>query len=243
VLWAPTIAAVQTANLTLPLAFAVAVAWRYRERRWSAAVTGAALALKLFLWPLAVWLLATGRRYHAVLAAVLAVVLVLASWTLIGFAGLADYPELMRRLSAERQEEALTLYSVALSIGLPSLFAKAVWAGAGVAAVGASVVLGRRGDDTASFCVAVAASILLVPVVLLHYVVLLVVPLAITRPRFDFVWLLPLLLWAVPGVEEAREPWQAALTVGVVGAIVVACVVPPRAGRARTVRPALASGR
>jgi hypothetical protein len=227
-LWAPTVAAVQTANLTLPLALAVAVVWRFRDRHWSGLPVGIAWAVKLFLWPLAVWLLATGRRYQAGLAVVFALFLVVASWAAIGFSGLGEYPELMRRLTAEREGEALTLYAVGFGLGLPSLMAKAIWLGAGVAALAASIALGRRGDDAGSFCMAVAAAVLLVPVVLLHYVVLLAVPLAIMRPRFDAVWLLPLLLWVVPGVEEARETWQAALTVAVMLVMVGACFWRPR---------------
>ena len=47
--------------LLLPLA----LAWRYRDRRWIAGIAvGAAVAAKLFVWPLVVWLLLT-RRFRA----------------------------------------------------------------------------------------------------------------------------------------------------------------------------------
>ena len=45
--------------------------------------------LKLFLWPLAVWLALTGRIRAALLAVVVAVIAAAVSWAAIGFAGSA----------------------------------------------------------------------------------------------------------------------------------------------------------
>ena len=72
----------------------------------------------------------------------------------------------------------------------------------------ACVVLARRGDDLRSFTCAVAATLALSPIVWLHYLVLLLVPLAIARPRFSVVWLLPILLWSArdPGMPRASRP-------------------------------------
>ena len=68
-LWPPVISAIQTANLTLWLALAAAVTWRYRERVFPAAVAiGLTLAAKFFLWPVVVWLAATRRLASAALA-------------------------------------------------------------------------------------------------------------------------------------------------------------------------------
>ena len=64
-LWPGVIAAVQTGNLSIPLTLLVALAWRNRDRTWAPGLfIGAAIALKLFLWPLLVWLLAL-HRYRA----------------------------------------------------------------------------------------------------------------------------------------------------------------------------------
>ncbi|MER3412471.1 MAG: hypothetical protein C4305_09390, partial [Thermoleophilia bacterium] len=74
------------------LLLAVAVAWKWRERLVASAAVGAAVALKLFLWPLAVWL-ALGRRRWAGPAAVgFALALALLPWAALGFAGLGGYP-------------------------------------------------------------------------------------------------------------------------------------------------------
>ena len=56
----------------------------------------------------------------------------------------------------------------------------------------------RGGDEVRSFTCAVAATLALSPIVWLHYLVVLLVPLAIARPRFSLLWLLPALLWVSP---------------------------------------------
>ena len=42
-----------------------------------------------------------------------------------------------------------------------------------------------------------------------HFFVLLVVPLALSRPRFDVVWLIPIGMWVGDGTFNG-EPWQTA---------------------------------
>ena len=68
-LWAPVLSAVQTGNLTLLLVLSAALAWRYRGRPWIAGtVLGLAVAVKLIIWPLAIWFLATRRFKGAAVA-------------------------------------------------------------------------------------------------------------------------------------------------------------------------------
>src|SRR5712691_3434232 len=95
-LWEPTYSAVQTANVTLLLALGLALMWRFRSRAFAVAVVaGALVALKLFLWPVLLWLVAT-RRFRSAAAGVAAgVVLVLGPWAVIRFAGLTGYPHLL----------------------------------------------------------------------------------------------------------------------------------------------------
>jgi len=56
----------------------------------------------------------------------------------------------------------------------------------------------RSGDVFRSFTLTIAATLALTPIVWLHYLVLLLVPVAIARPRFSHLWLLPSLLWFSP---------------------------------------------
>ena len=61
-LWPPFISGWQTANVSMLLLLGVALLWRARSRPAAAGLLLAAMvSLKLFLWPLAVFLLATGR--------------------------------------------------------------------------------------------------------------------------------------------------------------------------------------
>jgi hypothetical protein len=63
---------------------------------------------------------------------------------------------------------------------------------AGLAAL--ALALSRR-----SLGLAIFASLMLSPIVWLHYFVLLVVPIALRWPRLAIAWLLPLVLWICPG--------------------------------------------
>ena len=74
---------------------------------------GAAVAAKLFVWPLVVWLLLTRRFRAAAWAAGSAVVLVLGAWALIGFEGLRDYPTLLRAVQDVYAVRSLSVSTVA----------------------------------------------------------------------------------------------------------------------------------
>src|ERR671934_150181 len=118
-LWAPVVWSVQTGNLSLPLALGAVLLWRYRDRVVvAAAIAAAMIAVKLFLWPVVVWL---------------------------------------------------------------------------------------------------AGSILASPIVWLHYLALLLVPVALSRPRFGWIWLAPALLWICP-VRPAAPTWLTLLVLAVGGA-------------------------
>jgi membrane protein implicated in regulation of membrane protease activity len=76
-----------------------------------------------------------------------------------------------------------------------------------------------------------AGSILASPIVWLHYLVLLLVPVALSRPRFGWIWLAPALLWICP-VRPAAPTWLTILVLAV-GAAITASVVrrsSPRTG-------------
>ena len=99
-LWPPVISAIQTGSVTLAIAArrGARLAVPRPRARGRAPQSVSPSPAKLFLWPLVVWLVATRRVRHAVAATGIGVVLLLASWAVIGFAGLVDYPSLLRRL-------------------------------------------------------------------------------------------------------------------------------------------------
>ncbi len=176
----------------------LAVAWRYRSSRTGAAAAVAVLIVaKVFLWPLLLWLLATRRYAAAVAAAAGGALATFAAWAVLGFAGLRDYFHLLRLLADVEQAQGFSPIALGLSIGESSGWARAGTLLLGAAALAGIFVLARRhGGDRLSFTAAVGAALVLSPIVWLHYFVILLVPLAISRPRFTRLWvLLPLPFW------------------------------------------------
>ena len=198
-LWVPAISGVLLSNVSIPLAFALAVIWRYRNTVWPPGIAlGLSVSAKLLLWPMLLWMLAT-RRLRAIAAAlVVGLSVTFLAWAAIGFDGLAGYPDLLERLSELQSERSYSLVGIAAAIGLPPVVGTAAMFVVGGALLVLCVVLGRRGDDARSFTCAVAATLALSPIVWLHYLVALLVPLAIARPRFSALWLLPVVLWLSP---------------------------------------------
>ena len=92
--------------------------------------------------------------------------------------------------------------------------------------------IARRDDDQRSFTCAVAATLTLSPIVWLHYLVVLVVPTAIARPRFSPLWLLPVLLWVSPrpGYAEGVQTFMPAVAAVILVAVLLAR---PRQGAGR----------
>ena len=188
--------AIQNANLTLPLLLALAVVWVTRRRTVTPGVVLAlTLATKLFLWPMLVWLLATRRYGSMLVAAGSSAVLVLGSWAAISFAGVREFPSLMRVLTKTLGSDSYTVFAVASDLGVGELPARLLGLAVATAVLGACWLLGRRGDDARSFTLAILATLLFSPIVWLHYFALLFVPVAIVHRRLSYLWVAPLVLW------------------------------------------------
>jgi alpha-1,2-mannosyltransferase len=216
-LWPPVLSAIQTGNLTLLLGLCAALAWRYRDRALiGAAAVGVTLAAKFFLWPLVVWLAATRRFAGGVLACVIGVGLLFGSWALVSFAGLAGYPELMRRLNDSIGLDSYTVYIVGLDLGLPSIAARAVWLIVGLGLLTCVVVTARRGEERTAFILALAAALAITPIVWLHYFALLSVAVAVAQPRLGLVWFVPLAMVVTPGSGHPT-PFQTTATLAIAG--------------------------
>jgi alpha-1,2-mannosyltransferase len=198
-LWVPSVSAVLLGNLSIPLAFAVAVVWRYRDRvsppAWA---LGLAVSAKLLMWPMLVWTLSTRRFRVTAWAVVIGFATTLVAWAAIGFDGLTGYPDLLRRLSDIQSERSYSIVGMSATAGLGSAAGQVVTLAVGAALLAGCVLFARRHDEPRSFTCAVAATLALSPIVWLHYLVVLIVPMAILRPRFSALWLLPVLLWISP---------------------------------------------
>jgi hypothetical protein len=217
--WLPVIEAIALGTVTIPLALGLAVAWRYRDRRWIPVLAIAALiAAKVFLWPLLFWLVATRRGLAAVQTLALAVAAVLGSWALIGFAGFTTYPRLLDNLARLLQWKSYSGTALGLALGLTRGEARLVSFACGGAVLIAVFLLGRRASDPNAdryaFVAAIGAAFLLTPIVWMHYLALLLVPIAITRRRLTPLWFVPLAMWATPGQSHGHL-WRVAIGVSV----------------------------
>ncbi|MGH3078609.1 MAG: glycosyltransferase family 87 protein [Gaiellaceae bacterium] len=213
-LWPPVTDAVTTGNVTILLGLGAALTWRYRDRPLVAgASVGISVATKIFLWPLTMWLAATRRTRAAAWSVVIAAVALFASWAAVGFRGLADYPDLARRLSDRMDERGYTVYALGVDLGLSHGVAKALWVALAVALLGATVALARRGEERHAFVLALAAAIAFSPIEWLHYFALLLVAVAVVQPRLAPIWFvgLPLQLVVTTGVYNGSTLQTAAV--------------------------------
>lgn len=220
----PVITSVRLGTLTPVLLLLLAVAWRWRTSRW---VPGGAIALsmalKLFLWPAVVWLAATRRYREAGVAVAGAAALTVGAWAVIGFDGMADYPELLRRLSDVFADRGFSLIAAGEVFGLPEQAAEALPWTVGLALLAWAVWLARGEDgDRTALSVTVVAAIALSPIVWLHSFALLVAPLAVRWPRFAWPWLLLWVFWLVPGQTSDGALWNVLVVLGATAAVISA---------------------
>ena len=179
------------------LVLLVALAWRYRDRlAASAAATAGAVVLKLFLWPLLVWHVLTGRVRTAVAAALGAAALALASWAVIAFRSITDYPRVLRDLTELEASETYSVYALGRTLGLDETPAQAVSLVLGAAILVAAWHAARTARDAdardaRSLVLVLAAAMALTPILWHHYLVLLLVPIAMARPRLSPLWFVP----------------------------------------------------
>jgi hypothetical protein len=90
----------------------------------------------------------------------------------------------------------------------------------------ASVVFAAHGPDGGrrSFAASVFAALVATPLLWLHYVLLLYVPIALYRPRLAPLWFLPVLLWVAPTAHSDGVTWKIVLALVVVGVVALQTV-------------------
>lgn len=229
---------IQTAALSAILALGVALAWRHRERGPATPLLIAAMiAAKLFLWPLLVWLAIVRGTRCAVLTGLAAVGVIVAPW-LAGFPGAREYLPLLRKLTELEGAYAYTPRSLALSLGSGVRVADACAIAAGAAVIVGAVAIRRRADaDRRTLALTLLAALLLSPIVWLHYLVVLLVPMALVSRRLSPIWLVPCALWlAAGGTWTGPSAIQITVSLVVMG-LVVALVLRSRGMPGRPLRP------
>lgn len=231
-LWPPVVIGWQTANITLLLVLGIAAVWHYRGRPMaSGLVVALVISLKIVLWPLALWLLAM-RRYRAfAYALVSAVISNVVAWAVVGYEEIPRYFQVLQSFGRAGERRAYSVVNLVLHLQGSTRLATAV--GYLVTAVLAVLCLksGRAGRERVAFVLAIATVLAATPISWLHYFALLLVPLALVRPRFGPAWLLPLLMFSCPPTEPAA--WQIelvlAITVVLLGRMIHAELVSARA--------------
>ena len=209
-MWPPVLGEIRTAHFSLVMCLFIAVAWRLRDRAFGpGTAVGLAVALKFFLWPLIPWLAALRRYREAALAAGLTA----ASFLLVlPFTSISDYFRVLRNLGNTFDQDSYSPFGLLVQAGAPDHVSKAIalMLGFGVLA------LAWHWRSLAMF---VGAALLLSPIVWLDYYAVLAIPLAIVRPTFRAVWLLPLvtvgMLTAGYGIGDTRNSIRVLAVYGV----------------------------
>ena len=235
-LYAVTRSAVALGTVAPLLVLATAIAWRWRHRLVAPALAvGAAVTLKLFLWPLLLWLALT-RRSRTMLAALgSTTALVLVPWAALGFAGLTDYPSLLNRLSDQEAAASYSVFAMGVRAHLPDA-AATMFAGVVTLSLLAAMIWVARDSrrtagnrDVALLTLAIAVALAASPIVWVHYFLLLFVPLALVRPRLSALWLVPVAYYPL---GETAWPGGDARKLGLALATTLVLLAPPlRRGR------------
>jgi hypothetical protein len=188
----------------------------------------------LFLWPLGVWLALTRRPRAAVVAVVSAALFVLVPWAALRFAGLGSYPGLLRHLARDEATSSYSLVAIGVRLHLPesvaTVLALVVAAGFLVAALRFARGEGRepRERDVVTLTLSLVAALAASPIVWVHYFLLLVVPLGLTRPRLSALWFLPLAYYPLgESAWPAGAAWKLGLALVVTVVLLLAVVRPP----------------
>ena len=215
----------------------LAVGWRWRAHVFRlAAIVALLVSLKLFLWPLLLWLLAT-RRIRAFLASAgLTAIFVLVPFASVGMHSLRVYPHLLQALTDVFGSSSFSLLAVFESVTSSGTaqVATIVLAFALVGLIG--LVAAREDGDRRAFSAAIIGGVMLSPIVWAHYFVLLAVPIGLARPRLSGLWFVPLAFWAT-GAAALGEPHR--LAIGALVPLVVLAVTcwKPPTGQERRAGP------
>jgi len=193
-------------NITLILLLGLAVAWHWRDRTLIVGASVAALVVaKLFLWPLFLWLLVTRRFRAAVYAAVLTVLAAIASWAIIDFDGLHAYPRLLEALDRVYSPRSISLTALGVKLGMSLKGAEVAALALALALLAFGVVLARHMDgDRRMYTAAVVGALVATPIMWLYYLTLLLVPLALYRPKLSHAWWIATGFWIVAAAGNVR---------------------------------------
>ena len=220
--WPTVISGWQTANVTLPLGLGVALLWRHRDRPLVAGgLVALLISVKMFVWPLGLWLLATRRFAAARIAVAFGLIMNLVAWGLLGFDQVGRYARLMDALTEVQERRGYSLIGLGTHLNIDHTLTFAVWLGFVIVCAIACVAAGWRGRSHAAFVLAVVTCLLATPIIWLHYFGLLLVPMALARPRLSLIWFAPLVLLFPPSAPGPAQIVATLLTLAAVTVVVL----------------------
>lgn len=192
-----TITGLQMGTLNALMFAGLAALWRLRDRPLAAGLLAALLVYsKLFLAPLPLWLLLTGRR-RATAATAGALAVLFGVGQAMSPVGLTTYSGMLDALARAEAPDGLSLTGLLMNAGLG--LGAATWVARALAAAllaGAWLAVRRRrptppaalsagardaGEDRLLFTATVAVALLASPIVWSHYLLLLAVPLLVVE--------------------------------------------------------------
>jgi hypothetical protein len=200
------------------LLLGAAAVWKYRDRPTIAGPAAAMTAVtKLFLWPLGLWLVVTRRLRAAAACILVGAAVLVAGWAVIGFADLRAYPHLLHVLT--RVEQGVSYSPIALAGWSGTAATAASFALVGLLLLAVAVTARGPDGDRRSFTVAIVGCLVATPLLWLHYLALLLVPIAIYRPRLSGLWFVPLALWLTPASHANGSAWKISVALGVLAVV------------------------
>jgi hypothetical protein len=161
----------------------------------------------------------------------------LASWAIIGFADLERYPGMLSDLSALEAHNSFSTTGLAYALGAPLVLGTYAGLVLGLTAAFLTFRAGVRGRRDAAFTLAIVTALLLSPIVWTHYLTLLFLPLAARFPRFNWLWAVPLVLWAYPEQGASGDPWPFLGFWSCIAIIAIATLRPEHAAAPVIARP------
>jgi hypothetical protein len=204
-------------------------------------VSGTALAalisVKLFLFPIAIWMLATRRWRALAWACVGTIALNLVSWAILGFDQITVYVHVLKAFAGVAELRGYSLIGLMRHLGASQPIADAVGLGTAAAVIGASLRSSTRHRDVAVFTATIAACLWASPVVESHYIALLLIPVAIVAPILSWRWFLPVALFLVPADHPVM--WEHVLSLALTVILILTCIwwQPQHRGTAIQLRP------
>jgi hypothetical protein len=159
---------------------------------------------------------------------------VLVPWAVLGFDGLGRYPGLLRHLARDEATSSYSLVAIGVRLHLPEAVATvlSLFVAAGLLAAAAWIARRERREprerDVATLTLVLAAALAASPIVWVHYFLLLLVPLVLTRPRLSALWFLPLAYYPLgESAWPAGDARKLGLALVVTLVLLLAVVRPP----------------